>query len=287
MRPTRSLLVLAALCTLAACNDDAVAPTAAPTAGLRSTAEGYATRGETRTGWIRGGNGEVMKITFEVQHGRAVWEGDIDLGPVESIATSPEQLRGGDNHGVIIDGSTRRWPGGVVPYVIASNLPSTSRVTNAIAHIEANTGIVDFVPRTNQSAYVIIRPGSGCSSSVGRTGSVQYVNLADGCSTGNTIHELLHALGMFHEQTRCDRDGFVAIHLENVTSGYEGNFTKQCTNATDVSSYAEGSIMHYGATAFSKNGLPTIVSLRGLDSQMGQRSGMNSTDISTVNYMYP
>ena len=121
---------------------------------------------------------------------------------------------------------------------------------------------------------------------MGRIGGRQYVNLASGCSTGNTIHELLHALGMFHEHTRCDRDTYVIINTANIQSGYGSNFTKQCTNASDYSTYAEGSIMHYGATAFTVNGLPTIVSRRGLDSQMGQRSGMNSTDNSTINTLY-
>ncbi len=286
MRTTRPILALAALSLLAACGDDTVAPVA-PETTLQPTAEGFAQPGELRTGWIRGIDGEPRQIVYEIQEGRAIFEGDIDLGPAVAIAATEAELAGGENHGVIIDGSSRRWPGGVVPYVIDSSLPSQSRVTSAISHIEANTSGVDFVPRTNQTAYVVIRPGSGCSSSVGRTGSVQYVNLASGCSTGNTIHELLHALGMFHEHTRCDRDTFVTINTQNIQAGYEHNFTKQCTNATDVSTYAEGSIMHYGSTAFSKNGLPTIVSKRGLTSQMGQRSGMNSTDISTVNSMYP
>jgi N-acetylneuraminic acid mutarotase len=51
--------------------------------------------------------------------------------------------------------------------------------------------------------------------------------------------------------------------------------------------YAEGSLMHYGTHAFSVNGLPTIRSKRGLDHLMGNRSGYGSTDISTVNRLYP
>jgi hypothetical protein len=161
----------------------------------------------------------------------------------------------GVRFGVARDGSTYRWPGGVVPYVIQSSLPNKARVTDAMAHIVANTNKISFVQRTTQANYVEFRTSTGCSSSVGRVGGRQYINLADGCSTGNTIHEILHALGMYHEQTRCDRDTFVTIHTANITSGYEGNFTKKCTGASDYSSYAEGSIMHYGPYAFSKNGL--------------------------------
>lgn len=33
---------------------------------------------------------------------------------------------------------------------------------------------------------------------------------------GTPIHELLHAAGMFHEQSRADRDNYVEIIYENV-----------------------------------------------------------------------
>lgn len=288
MKTFRSLLTLAGLALLAACQGDAVTPSATDSPA-RSGTEGFAARGELRTGYVLGPGGVPMEITFEVHHGRAIWEGDIDLGPAESIASTPEELErpDGPRYGVVIDGSSYRWPGGVVPYVIDPSLPNQSRVTNAIAHIEANTQQVDFVPRTTQADYIKIIPSTGCASSVGRVGGVQYIYLADGCSTGSTIHEFNHALGMWHEQSRCDRDGYVEILLQNVQSGKEHNFDKKCTSATDLFGYAEGSIMHYGPYAFSANNQPTIRSLRGLDHLMGQRSGLGTTDISTLDQLYP
>jgi len=290
MRYPRHLAALAVLSLTAACGDTALAPRPDEPALRAATPEGYPTLGEVRSGFIRGTNGVPHEIRFQVHNGRAIWEGDIDLGPAESIARTARELSRPDSGarlGATRDGSSARWAGGVVPFVIASNLPSPTRVTDAIAHIELNTGRVDFVPRTTQTDYVYIRTSTGCSSSIGRVGGVQYVNLASGCSTGNTVHELLHALGQFHEQTRCDRETYVEILWGNITAGYEGNFNQQCTGATDYSDYAEGSIMHYSATSFSKNGLPTIRSRRGLDSQMGQRSGMNTTDVATINTIYP
>jgi hypothetical protein len=289
VRQFRPLVAFAALAIAAACQD-AGTDVRPEKATINSQPEGFASRGVAQTGWILGRDGEPMEVIYEIQNGMAIWEGDIDLGPAEWISRTAEGARTrrtrGPQLGVAIDGTSYRWPGGVVPYVIPSGFPSPSRITNAIAHIEANTDGVDFVARTTQSNYIQFQTSTGCSSNVGRIGGRQYVNLASGCSTGNTIHELLHALGMFHEHTRCDRDTYVIINTANITSGYSGNFTKQCTNASDYSTYAEGSIMHYGPTAFSSNGLPTIVSRRGLDSQMGQRTGMNSTDKSTINTLY-
>lgn len=291
MRSIRPAAALAAVLTLAACTDTGTGARPEEPA-LSHSAEGYAERGPVHTGWILDRTGAPLEVVYEVQHGHAIWEGDIDLGPAEWISRTAEEARtrrtdAGARLGVAIDGSSYRWSNGVVPYVIQSSLPNKARVTDAMAHIVANTNKISFVQRTNQANYIEFRTSTGCSSSVGRVGGRQYVNLADGCSTGNTIHEILHALGMYHEQTRCDRDTFVTIHTANITTGYEHNFTKKCTGASDYSSYAEGSIMHYGPFAFSKNGLATISSKRGLDSQMGQRSGMNSTDRSTINTLYP
>jgi plastocyanin len=129
-------------------------------------------------------------------------------------------------------------------------------------------------------------PSDGCASYVGRQGGMQPIMLADNCSTGNTVHEIAHALGMFHEQSRCDRDTYVEILWANIQQGYEHNFDLICEGATDLYDYAEGSLMHYPAWAFSVNGEPTIRSLRGLDHLMGQRSDLGPTDVATIDALY-
>lgn len=284
MRHALSLAAVAALTVLAACQES-ITPTP-DDPQVRAQPEGFPVRGEMRTGWILENGFHPVQVSFEVINGRAIWEGDIDLGPAEEIPETREKaLR--PSFGVVRDGSTALWPSGVVPYTIDANVPQPSRVTNAISHIESKTNRPDFVPRTNQRDYVRVVRSNGCASSVGRVGGVQYVYLADGCSTGNTIHELAHALGLYHEHTRCDRDTYVVILTQNIQSGTSGNFTKQCSGATDYHGYDEGSIMHYGPYAFSSNGLPTIQSLRGLDRLMGQRSGLSNTDVATINTIYP
>ena len=66
-----------------------------------------------------------------------------------------------------------------------------------------------------------------CWSYVGKFGGPQILSLrppdAEGPNClggeGRSIHELLHALGIFHEQSRADRDEFVDIHPENIIPG--------------------------------------------------------------------
>jgi hypothetical protein len=49
----------------------------------------------------------------------------------------------------------RRWPGGVVPYVIESDLPDPQRVLDSVAHWQSKTN-VRLVARTTQTQAVIV-----------------------------------------------------------------------------------------------------------------------------------
>ena len=65
---------------------------------------------------------------------------------------------------------------------------------------------------------------------------------------GTVAHELGHAVGFYHEQSRPDRDDYVMVHLENVISGYENNFNKFPVShvTTGDVGYDVGSVMHFG-----------------------------------------
>ena len=84
---------------------------------------------------------------------------------------------------------------------------------------------IRFVPRTTETYYVnIVRgaSGSGCWSDVGRqTSKINTVNLQyNGCIvSGIVAHELIHASGHYHEQSRPDRDQYVTINWSNIQSG--------------------------------------------------------------------
>ncbi|KFM81503.1 Zinc metalloproteinase nas-15, partial [Stegodyphus mimosarum] len=114
----------------------------------------------------------------------------------------------------------RTWPKGRIPYVIAPSLRNKSEeIKKAMKYIEVRT-CIRFVPRTRESNYVYMIKNQSCSSFQGMVGGAQRLSLGNGCyKMGKILHELVHAIGFSHEQSRFDRDEYITIHWENIIPG--------------------------------------------------------------------
>jgi len=122
---------------------------------------------------------------------------------------------------------------------------------------------------------------------MGRRGGRQTVSLSKrGCLYHKTVqHELLHALGFNHEQTRSDRDNHIRVVLSNVVDGMEHNFRKIAT-LNQNTGYDYNSVMQYHRTAFSKNGQATMVPIPNANVAFGQAKEMSKADISRLKTLY-
>ncbi|KAM8827834.1 hatching enzyme 1.2 isoform 2-T3 [Spinachia spinachia] len=176
------------------------------------------------------------------------------------------------------------WPNTQVPYAISSELAGrTPDLLAAMAMVSEHT-CLSFHKRTTEPDYLNFIIGAGCASYVGRIGGEQSVFVGPRCNVGNMAHEVLHALGFQHEHTRMDREAHITVLTGNIMAGKEDNFMKHRGNTFGLN-YDVRSILHYGRTFFSANGLPTIVPINSV-TDMGQRAMLTPLDVRRVVLLY-
>jgi hypothetical protein len=181
-----------------------------------------------------------------------------------------------------------------------SNLMDAQNQAQVHAHVvglNAKMTGVKLVNRTSESHYITMGYyTSGCWSYVGNTDGVispQGLNLQTGqfatCVTQDTVeHEILHALGAFHEQSRPDRDSYVTINFDNINATDHSQFTKRTDTNDQGVGYDYLSVMHYWKRAFAID--PAVDTITTLDPDMQNVIGFadeaSASDLFQLELMY-
>lgn len=192
------------------------------------------------------------------------------------------------------------WPNGVVPYQFEAGVTqlNQNRTLDAMAEWEA-VAQIDFIPRNGHPNYINIRNGSNNSSSVGMQGGGQNLNMVSWSVKFIIVHELGHALGFWHEQSRTDRNNYIQVNTQNVQSGTLHNFNI-VASSSHHGPYDFDSVMHYDRCSFSvccpagstcgcSSECQTITVLppnEAWQNLIGQRNHMSVGDAETAAFLY-
>lgn len=209
----------------------------------------------------------------EANWGGRLWTNQIVLYQFQTVGAPTSTCRNAPNSGAVsaANQQTMRNAMNVIEGAPAtSTTPAVPRVAN-----------VRFLPCANNNCagvknYLIIRDttndttanpsdnscvnASANNSLIGMASNgPQTLNIVSWGSQFSIVHELLHALGMYHEQARVDRDTYVDVTTlcANIQGGCMNNsiFNNDFNlkRGINYGPYDFDSVMQYGQCAFSRN----------------------------------
>ena len=241
---------------------------------------------------------DLEQALKDIPPGYMLIEGDIQIRVTDYeqyLAARNQSLEAGESARPLSTFiTTNYWSGGNVPYEFNANVSAANRTTfrSAMDQWEAvaNVTFTQCAGNNCGGDHIHIQSSTANNSAVGRQGGQQIINIVSWSQMFRQVHELGHALALYHEQSRTDRNTFVTINWANIESGKEGNFNLEASSGR-YGPYDFDSVMHYGRDYFSSNGLDTITVKAPWNAQwqnaIGQRDHLSEIDALAMSFLYP
>ena len=221
-------------------------------------------------------------VPFELINGLVISHGDILIGK-PTTEDFPQA-------GFVQEPDLQLWPTPQIPYSIDPNLPNPDRVLRAIQYFNENSP-VQFVPFNGEKDSLVFAPGQElCLSYLGKIGGAQPIYLDDRCAENEIRHEIMHALGFIHEQSRPDRDQFVQVNWDNIEDERQGQFftiAEKPTSPLKNRPFDYNSVMIYSPTLFTKDrSKPNMISKTGKSIEPTVNA-LSLEDLERLRALYP
>lgn len=243
----------------------------------------------------------TVQVPVTVYSDYALYQGDIiiPLSAVQSVGSSGVHLQSNP----MPASNGKLWPNKTLPYLLDPSLPQEikDKVAQAASIYQNRAGLSLAQVYNPGGDYVYVtladpkKPICG-DSAVGRQGGQQVIHFAPGCAVHSYLHEFGHALGLWHEQSRNDRDSDITVLYNNIIDNYKYNYDKTPSDlGAPYGSYDYASVMHYTVyNGFSKtdskgNALPTyqLVNSGAYDSgKIGTINDLSQGDLLALSHLY-
>jgi hypothetical protein len=222
---------------------------------------------------VNGQEERLPELQKDLPDGNVIIEGDIQVS--RTFYKSLVKTRSPQS--AYQKANTLFWPNGIVPFEFDGNCaPGSIRCVSAgnqvamlaamaVLQAVANVQFQQCAGNACSGNFVHIQNSAGNNSFVGVQGGRQLINITSWGSQFTIVHELLHCLGFFHEQSAPNRGRFVTINWCNIqgapappadctdpTKNPIANINFTISNDASVyGPYDLDSVMHYDACAFS------------------------------------
>lgn len=193
----------------------------------------------------------------------------------------------------IVSSFIKTWPNATVYYTLPSQGTLSTQnyntfltnINKAFDMISSQTS-VQFVQRTNQTEYITFTYSTGNSSPLGwqqnRVNGIKIYNIT---YPAIIAHEVMHSMGIMHEQCRPDRDQYIIVDVNRAVEGSRHNFNLY-NDYAGHGAFDFGSVMMYQSTDFAINSSQPVMTKLDGSTFTKQRTGLSAGDYAGINHLY-